>query len=111
MKNRDGKIGNIKSEPKSGSAMLGLELEEIDTKVLKKLDLSNGVRVKSIENGKVARYTEMRDGFIITHVNDRAVRTTQDIDDIVNSKKPGDLVTFSGIYDDYPKEFNYAVRI
>ena len=111
LKNRDGKIGNLKREPKSASAMLGLELEEIDTKVLKKLDLSSGVRVKSIENGKVARYTEMRDGFIITHVNDRAVRTTQDIDDIVNSKKPGDLVTFSGIYDDYPKEFNYAVRI
>ena len=90
---------------------MGLILEDLDNKALKRLDLANGVRVKSVENGKVARYTEMRDGFIITHVNDKVVKTPEDIDEIVKSKKPGDLITFSGVYEDYPKEFNYAIRM
>jgi serine protease Do len=110
LKNREGKAGNLKLEPKAASALLGLRLEDVDPKVLKRLDLTNGVKVKAIENGKVSRYTEMRDGFIITHVNDRIVKTPKDIDDIVNSKKSGDLITFSGLYEDYPKEFNYAIR-
>ena len=111
LKNREGKLGNLKLEPKVASASLGLILEDLDNKALKRLDLANGVRVKSVENGKVARYTEMRDGFIITHVNDKVVKTPEDIDEIVKSKKPGDLITFSGVYEDYPKEFNYAIRM
>lgn len=111
LKNREGKLGNLKLEPKVTSASLGLILEDLDNKALKRLDLTNGVRVKSVENGKVARYTEMRDGFIITHVNDKVVKTPEDINEIVKSKKPGDLITFSGVYEDYPKEFNYAIRM
>ena len=111
LKNREGKLGNLKLEPKVASASLSLILEDLDNKALKRLDLANGVRVKSVENGKVARYTEMRDGFIITHVNDKVVKTPEDIDEIVKSKKPGDLITFSGVYEDYPKEFNYAIRM
>ena len=111
LKNREGKLGNLKLEPKVTSASLGLILEDLDNKALKRLDLANGVRVKSVENGKVARYTEMRDGFIITHVNDKVVKTPEDIDEIVKSKKRGDLITFSGVYEDYPKEFNYAIRM
>jgi len=111
LKNKEGKVGALKREEKTAAAALGLDLEDADAKLLKRLDLTYGVRVKSIENGKIARYTEMRDGFIITHVNDKPVKTVKDVNDVVNSKKPGDLITFSGIYEDYPKEFNYAIRL
>lgn len=111
LKNKDGKLGAVKREERTAAANLGLELEDADPKVLKRLDLAYGVHVKSIENGKIARYTEMRDGFIITHINDKPVRTPKDVNDFINSRKAGDLVTFSGIYEDYPKEFNYAIRL
>jgi S1-C subfamily serine protease len=88
-----------------------MELEDVDAKVLKRLELSSGVRVKSLGPGKLERYTEMRNGFIITHVDEKAVKTTKDINDIIKQKKAGDLITFSGVYEDFPREFNYAIRM
>jgi S1-C subfamily serine protease len=110
LKNKDGKLGTIKREEKDAVASLGMELEDLDAKTLKKLELNTGVKVKSLENGKIARYTEMRQGFIITHVNDAEVKSAKELNELLKKKKTGDLVTFSGIYEDYPREYIYAIR-
>ena len=83
----------------------------MDPKVLKRLELANGVRVKALENGKVSRYTDMKEGFIITHMDDRAVKTAAEVNALLKSKKPGDLITFSGVYEDFPREYIYALRM
>jgi Do/DeqQ family serine protease len=111
LKNREGKNETVKREAKNGVAALGIELEDVDAKVLKKLDIQSGVRVKDLGNGKIARYTEMREGFIITKVNDTPVKSVKDIDEIFKNKKPGELIILSGTYDDFPREFNYAFRM
>ena len=111
LKNREGKTGTVKREEKDAVAALGLELEDLDTKTLKKLEINAGVKVKSLENGKIARYTEMREGFIITHVNDAEIKSAKELNELLKKKKPGDLVTFSGIYEDYPREYIYAIRM
>jgi serine protease Do len=108
---RDGKQGVIKPEERDGYAALGIELEEIDGNVMKKLDITNGVRVKSLGNGRVARYTEMRDGFIITKINDTPVKSVKEVNELLKKKKSGELITFSGTYEDFPREFNYAFRM
>lgn len=108
---RNGKTEIIKPEERSGLAALGIELEEIDTKVLKQLDLDNGIRVKSLGNGKLARSTDIREGFIITKVNDTQVKTVKEFNEELKNKKAGDLVILSGTYDDFPREFNYAFRM
>jgi len=110
LKNREGKFGTVKREEKNGVAALGIKLEDVDSKVLKQLELSNGVKVK-LENGKVAHYTDMKDGFIITHINDKTVSTAKEVNELLESKKSGDLITFSGVYEDYPREYIYAIRI
>ncbi len=111
LKSKDGKEGVIKPEEKSGYAVLGFNLEEVDAKVLKKLDITNGVRVKSLGNGKIARYTDMREGFIITKVNDVPVKSVKELDEILKKKKTGELIILSGTYEDFPREFNYAFRL
>lgn len=108
---RHGETGIIKPEEKAGIAALGIDLEEVDAKLLKKLDLTNGVRVSSLGNGRIARYTEMREGFIITKVNDIPVKSVKDVSDILKKTKSGELITFSGTYEDFPREFNYAFRL
>jgi serine protease Do len=108
---KDGKQGVIKPEEKPGFAALGFDLEEVDTKVLRKLDLNNGVRVKTLGNGRVARYTEMREGFIITKVDDTPVKSVKEVNEIIKKKKSGELLTLSGTYEDFPREFNYALRL
>ncbi len=111
LKSRDGKIGLIKAEEREGLASLGLDLEEVDGKVLKKLDIDHGVRVRDLGNGKPAKYTEMREGFIITKVNDEPVRNVKDFSELLKKKKQGDLIILSGTYENFPREFNYAFRM
>lgn len=111
LKNREGNVGTVKREEKDAVASLGFELEDVDAKTLTKLDLPNGVRVKSVGNGKLARYTEMEVGFIITHINDQPVKSAKEINQIIKSKKPGDSLTFSGMYEGSPREYFYGLRI
>lgn len=111
LKGRDGKTTVVKAEEREGVASLGVELEDVDTKELKQLELQNGVRVKALGNGKLARYTEMREGFIITRVNDTEVKSVKEFNDLLKKKKAGDLVILSGTYEDFPREFNYAFRM
>jgi Do/DeqQ family serine protease len=111
LKNRDGNVGTVKREEKDAVTALGIDLEDIDPKLLKGLDLTNGVKVKALGNGKIGRYTDMEEGFIITRVDDTAVKTAKEVNDILKKKKPGDLITFSGVYENYSREYIYALRM
>lgn len=111
LKSKNGDTGTVKAEDRKGYAALGFEVEDVDSKVLKKLELDNGVKVTSIGNGKLARYTDIREGFIITKVNDQPVKSTKEFDEIMKKKKVGDLIILTGTYEDFPREFNYAFRI
>jgi serine protease Do len=110
LKNRDGNTSTVKREETVEAAAIGFELEEVEPKLLKRLDLEQGVRVKSLDNTKLKR-TGMRDGFIITHIDDVPVKSTEDVSKIIKKKKAGDLITFAGIYEDYPREYIYALRM
>lgn len=110
LKNRAGNLNTVKREEKDAVASLGLELEDVDAKALKKLDLENGVKVKALEKGKVSKYTEMREGFIITRIDNKKINSAKEANAILKSKKPGDLITFEGVYPDYPIEKVFALR-
>ena len=88
-----------------------LQLEEIDAKVLKKLDIDHGVRIKELGSGKLARYTDIREGFIITKLNDVPVKSVKEVNELLKNSKAGELITLSGTYEDFPREFNYAFRL
>lgn len=111
LKTRDGQTGTIKPEERDAVSALGIQMEDIDGKVLKKLELDHGVRVKELGNGKVTKYTDMRSGFIVTKINEVPVSSVKEFKEILKKKKQGDLVIFSGTYEDFPREFNYAFRM
>jgi Do/DeqQ family serine protease len=111
LKGRDGKTGPIKPEERDAFASLGLVLEDVDGKVLKKLELENGVRVKELGNGRLSKYTDIREGFIITKINDIPVKSVKEANDILKKKKSGEMVILSGTYEELPREFNYAFRM
>jgi Do/DeqQ family serine protease len=111
LKNREGNLSVVKAEERSGYASLGVELEDVDVKELKKIELEYGVKVKSLGNGKLAKSTDMREGFIITKVNDVPVKSVKEFNELMKKKKPGELVILTGTYEDFPREFNYAFRM
>lgn len=111
LKTREGKIGPVKAEDRDALTSLGMELEALGHEVLEDLGLEHGILVKSLGNGKLSRYTDIREGFIITKVNDRPVRSVKEFKEIIRSKKTGELVILSGTYKQNPKaEYNYAFR-
>lgn len=111
LKNKAGNIDAVKAEDKSGYASLGAELQEVDAKELKALDLTNGVKISGLNNGKLSRYTDVREGFIVTKINDKPVKSVKEFNEVMKSKKTGDLVILTGTYADLPREFNYAFRM
>ncbi|MEX1241605.1 MAG: PDZ domain-containing protein, partial [Cyclobacteriaceae bacterium] len=111
LKTREGKIGPTKPEDREALTSLGMELEDVDEEVLEELGLQQGILVKSLGNGKLARYTDIREGFIIARVNDRPVRSVKEFNEILRNKKTGELIILSGAYKQNPKaEYNYAFR-
>lgn len=110
LRNKEGKVGTLKREVKEGVEALGIELQDLDEKKLKSLDLSAGVEVKSIGQGKIQKYTDIREGFIITHVDNNPVKSAKEIGDMLKKKKTGDQVIFAGVYPDMPREYLYAFR-
>jgi Do/DeqQ family serine protease len=111
LKNLDGNEDAVKAEDKSGYASLGIELREVDARELKNLALPNGVMIKAVNNGKIERDTDVREGFIVTKINDKPVKSVKEFTEVMKSKKAGDLVILTGTYADLPREFNYAFRM
>ncbi|HCW07766.1 MAG TPA: serine protease, partial [Cytophagales bacterium] len=110
LRNREGKFGTVKREEADAFTALGMELQDVDAKKLKSLDLKSGVEVKSLSNGKVQKYTDMREGFIITHLDNQPVKSAKELNEALKKKKPGDQVIFAGVYPDFPREYLYAFR-
>ncbi len=111
LKTREGQVGVVKAEERSVAAELGVELENVGEEVLDDLGLEQGVLVKSLGNGRLARYTDIREGFIITKINDEPVKSVKEFNRLVKEKKAGELIILSGAYQINPKnEYNYAFR-
>lgn len=85
---------------------MGIELEEIDNKTARKLNIDGGLRITKILPGKLKRQTDMREGFIITHVDNRAVDRIEEFIKILEDRENGVIIT--GIYEDYPGQYYYA---
>ncbi len=86
--------------------VLGIEVEAIDKKTAQSLDIAGGLRVKSIEEGKIRRNTSMREGFIITHLDGKPVTDVDTFVRALQGRKGG--VMLEGIYPDQPGTHYYA---
>lgn len=86
--------------------LLGLELQPLTIAEKKELGLENGVKVKAIREGRIRKYTDMEDGFVITSIDKKPVETVEDITEILENKKGG--VMLEGIYPGYPGSYYYA---
>jgi serine protease Do len=112
LRNREGGSELARRETKEATtASLGINLQDIDSKELKKLDLDHGVKVQELENGRVAKYTDMKEGFIITSIDNTPVKSAKEANDLIKRKKAGETILFSGVYEDYPREYIYALRM
>ncbi len=106
LRNQDG--GEKIAERSSSGIMnqLGVELEEIDAKTAKKIEIKSGLRVTRLSNGKLKRGTDMKTGFIITKVDGKEVSSVEEFTRYLENRSGGILL--EGVYEDLPGVYYYA---
>ncbi|MDZ4846064.1 MAG: Do family serine endopeptidase [Chitinophagales bacterium] len=85
---------------------LGVDFAELSKKEISDLGIQSGVKVSSINEGRIKKYTDMRPGFIITRIDKQAIATADDVVKKLQDKKGG--VMIEGVYPDYPGVYYYA---
>jgi S1-C subfamily serine protease len=59
----------------------------------------------------LARYTDIREGFIVTKVNEVPVKSVKEFNEILKKKRPGELVILTGRYENSAREYDEAFRM
>jgi len=80
----------IKYETTNISA-LGLGLENLTSAELKKLNITNGVRITEITNKELASYG-VKKGYVITSIDDNKVYTIDDVNNMIANKSSGEVM-------------------
>jgi Do/DeqQ family serine protease len=106
LNNREGNTELASKDTREILRILGAEFETIDDKLADKLQIESGVKVKRLYAGKISRNTQMREGFIITRVNDQNVRSVDELVTLLENQKGG--VMLEGVYEDQPGKQYYA---
>src|SRR4030042_784726 len=82
---------------KTYDTILGSKIVELEKDEKEKLGLKYGVKVAELQSGKL-KSEGVKEGFIITQVNNKPVYSVPELDKIINSIKGG--VYIEGIYPD-----------
>ena len=106
LNNRKGNTKLVQKEHRAILDVLGANLETLDKETANKLDLQGGVKVKELYTGKLRKYTEIREGFIITKIDGASINTLEELEKRLEKKKGG--VLLEGVYETIPGEYYYA---
>lgn len=106
LRNQEGNEKMKERDSKDILDIIGVELEEIDPKTSKKLEIEGGLKVTELLNGKLKRETSIKKGFIITKIDDKNIISLDDFVKYLENKNGG--VMIEGVYEDYPGNYYYA---
>ncbi|MBS1657156.1 MAG: Do family serine endopeptidase [Bacteroidetes bacterium] len=106
LKNKEGNTSYLKKEEVSAVESLGAEFANLSDKEKKDLGLQGGVKVVRLGDGKLSQNTNMKEGFIITKIDNKQVNSVDDLKQALMNKKGG--VMIEGRYPDYPGQYFYA---
>ncbi len=84
-----------KNKLEKESSLFGAVFEELSKESLKYFNIDSGIKVVSIKKGKF-KEIGIKQGFIVTHIDENAVKTTHDLKNIIKNKKSSTLI--EGIY-------------
>lgn len=111
LKNQKGNTEIIKRETNAVISSLGIETEELSTQESNYYQLDGGVKITGIRSGKIAQQTRIREGFIITAIDDTEIKSFNDLAKLLNDKS-GKNIIIEGFYPSLPnKIYNYGLSL
>ena len=95
LRNTEGTTEILRGE--NSNTIFGTTFEEVSQKEKQNLGIKSGVKVKEAGQGKL-REARIRNGFIITAVNDKPVNSVSDIRKIIDAVESNGRILINGIY-------------
>lgn len=86
--------------------VLGASFETLDKESARQLGVDGGVVVKVLSAGLLKNETGVREGFIITGINNKKITSVDDLRKSISQEKGG--VMLEGIYQNYPGRIYFA---
>lgn len=93
LRNKAGRTELLSREDVDVASALGGKFADISSKTCKELDIKGGVQVVSIKRGGLLERARVKQGFIITHINDKPVYSVSDLDRLTDK-----VSSIDGIY-------------
>jgi hypothetical protein len=93
LRNKAGKTELLTKEDVDVVEVLGGKLVDAGAKLCKQLDIRGGVQVAGIKRGGLLDRARVREGFVITHINDRAVHSVSDLNSMTDK-----IRSIDGVY-------------
>jgi len=87
---------------------LGADFAALDAGKAKDYGVMGGVIVKKINDGALNDQTRMKDGFVILKINDKEVKTVEELKSAIGRSKS---VTLSGFYPGYDGVYEYPISM
>ncbi len=110
LRGADNTTSASKKEVVNVQGVLGADFAELSATEKKNLKISNGVKIQSIKAGKFAA-SGIRQGFVITRLNNKSVDSVDDIENIINSSE-NNMLTVEGFYGQNPNSrYVYSFNI
>ncbi len=108
LKNQQGNTmrSTVASSGSSVLKKLGVEVADLSSNQLSRLDINGGVLVSDIMPGVISSETSMKEGFVVLRVNDKPVKSSREFVTSLSNKKGG--VMIEGIYPGDPTLYYYA---
>ena len=95
LRNKAGKAELLSKSDVDVVEVLGGRFADIESKIAKKLDIKGGVQVLSVKSGGLLAKARVREGFVITHINDKQVRSVADLGRLTDK-----IQSIDGVYPD-----------
>jgi len=89
--------------------IIGADLANLDSKKADEYDVSGGVVVKKIKEGGKLSETKMDEGFVITSVNGRSIKSIDELGKILNSA--AGTVKLEGFYPGFRGSYTYPLDL
>jgi Do/DeqQ family serine protease len=93
LQNRSGETTLLAKDSVDVAEVLGAKLKDVAQNTCKELEINGGVQVVEILSGGLLERCRVKEGYIITHINDRPVRSLEDLDRMTQKIK-----SIDGIY-------------
>jgi serine protease Do len=97
LKERNGEEIASKDSDKSSTTTLeslGLSVQDADDATLQKYDEKHGIIVTNVASGSEADQRGLHQGDLITSVDNKPIKSTNELEKSVNAHKPGDALLF-----------------